>query len=195
MARKCSYTKRDLIVVCSRFKTSIEKDLKSGVIDKKKITKSYVYNEIAKRLKLSSSASFYKKGYIYHEQLEKWYIGFCKSIDEITPPSVTETKSTISSENNPINNHSDFDLYESNSEETNKLRSKIKEQDELIKYLNNVIKELRMENESLRLSRISKLHKLDADRKSDILDESLDSVEIKHLYTVIKKLYDSAFQK
>ena len=193
MARKCSYSKRDLVVICSKFKTSIEKDLKSGVIDKKKITKSYVYNEIAKRLNLSSSASFYKKEYMYYEQLEKWYIGFCKSIDEITTPSATETKSTTSSKNNPINNHSDFDLSKSDSEETNKLRSKIKEQDELIKYLNNVIKELRMENESLRLNRISKLHKLDADRKSDILDESLDSVEIKHLYTVIKKLYDSTF--
>lgn len=193
MARKCSYSKRDLVVICSKFKTSIEKDLKSGVIDKKKITKSYVYNEIAKRLNLSSSASFYKKEYMYYGQLEKWYIGFCKSIDEITTPSATETKSTTSSKNNPINNHSDFDLSKSDSEETNKLRSKIKEQDELIKYLNNVIKELRMENESLRLNRISKLHKLDADRKSDILDESLDSVEIKHLYSVIKKLYDSTF--
>lgn len=195
MARKCSYSKRDLVVICSKIKKSIEKDLKSGVIDKKKITKSYVYNEIAKRLKLSSSASFYKKGYIYYEQLENWYIGFCKSIDEITPSTTTEIKSTISLKNNSINNHSDSDLSESNSEETNKLRSKIKEQDELIKYLNNVIKELRMENESLRLNRISKLHKLDADRKSDILDESLDSIEIKHLYTVIKKLHDSAFQK
>ena len=194
MARQCSYSKRDLVVTCSKTKKSIEKNLEIGKIDKKKITKSYVYNELAKRLKLSDSASFYRKTYIYYEYLDSWYKGLCEYIEELEEINPLESSdSTLNSKNSSSSNYNNPTPSEYKSEEIDNLRLEIKEKDKLIKYLNNVIKELRMENESLRLNRINRIHKLDSNRKSDILDESLDSVEIKHLYDVIKKLYDSTF--
>lgn len=195
MARKCSYTKRDLVVACSRTKKSIEKDFRVGKIEKNKITKSYIYNELAKRLRLSSSAIFYKKTYMYYDYLDTWHKGLYQHIENITPISTDKSNFIVNSKNNYSSNRNNLDFSKDDSKKIDKLISEIKEKDELIKYLNSVIKELRMENESLRLSRISKIHKLDIDRNSDILDESLDSVEVKHLYSVIKRLHDSIFQE
>ena len=45
MARKCSYSKRDLQVACSKTKKKIESDILSKKLTKSAINKTYVYSE------------------------------------------------------------------------------------------------------------------------------------------------------
>lgn len=52
-----------------------------------------------------------------------------------------------------------------------------------------------MENESLRLQSIRRLHQLDIHNGAYILDESMTSEDIKALYNLINKLYDATFNK
>ena len=192
MARKCSYSKRDLQVACSKNKKKIESDILSKKLTKSAINKTYVYSEVGKRLKLRDTTTFHKKTYEHYEYLNKWYEGVAKHVEDI---SINNENETPVNEINITNIDTNTTLSDYDEGKIEELHVKLREKDLLIKHLNDVISELRMENESLRLQRIHRLHKLDTTKNSDILDESLNASDIKHLYKLITQLYNATFNE
>ena len=67
----------------------------------------------------------------------------------------------------------------------------IKELKSTIDTLNSIITNLRIENESLRMSRIHRVRRLD--ESPDILDESIDDVQLYKLYQAVSTLYKARF--
>lgn len=187
MARKCSYSKRDLQIACSKTKIKIQNDIELKKITKLMATKSYIYSEVGKRLKLKDTSAFYKKNYQYYEYLNTWFEGLSKDIKEYLDNNKDTTTNIVNIST------SDNNANITNNDESENLRLQLREKDLLIKHLNSVITELRMENESLRLQRIRRLHHLDTNKGSDILDESMSSEDVKSLYNLINKLYDATF--
>ncbi|WP_455543492.1 hypothetical protein [Intestinibacter sp.] len=177
MARKPSYTKRDLTVACSKIKTSIKKRIASSELELKSVTKNLVYADLAKRLKLSGTSAFWKPTYPHKEYLDNWYNELVKSIEQDMPANTVSQKVTLDTANA---NKIPQDII-----------NKINEQKEMIEHLNKIIVNLRIENESLRLSRLHRLKKIDS--SIEILNESIDDVELNNLYKVICDLYKSRF--
>lgn len=182
MARKYSYTKRDLTVACSKLKSYILKKIQSGDLEIKSITKSYVCNDLARRLKLSSGSSLWKSNYLYKDYLDEWYSGLLESIE----PYASATTSTYKKSRGTTDtiDTTPTQVTESNSETIMELKS-------TIDTLNSIITTLRIENESLRMSRIHRVRKLD--ESPDILDESIDDVQLYKLYQVVSSLYKARF--
>lgn len=186
MARRCSYKKRDLQVACSKVKAKVQSDISSLCLDTSVVNKTYLYNEVGKKLKLRSGSAFHKPGYEHYEYLNKWYEGVAQLIEKytISKPEATYTEDNI--DNNPIEEKqiADQDLMQA-----------LQQKNLLIEHLNRVIRELRMENETLRLRRIHRLHNLDANKTSDVLDENITSKEIEDLYELISNIYNATFNK
>ena len=191
MARKCSYSKRDLQIACSKTKIKIQNDIELKKITKLMATKSYIYSEVGKRLKLKDTSAFYKKNYQYYEYLNTWFEGLSKDIKEYLDNNKDTTTNIVNISTSDNNANADATI--TSNDEFENLRLQLREKDLLIKHLNSVITELRMENESLRLQRIRRLHHLDTNKGSDILDESMSSEDVKSLYNLINKLYDATF--
>lgn len=185
MARPCSYEKRDLQIACSKVKTKVQRDISSGSLDASIVNKTYLYNEIGKKLKLRSGSAFHKPGYKYYEYLNKWYDGVAQEIEEYYN-SKSYTSFPDCNIDNPV---------EEKQTLSPDLSLELHQKDLMIEHLNKVIKELRMENETLRLKRIHRLHNLDVNKGSDILDESIDSNEIKTLYELISNIYNATFSE
>lgn len=186
MARPCSYEKRDLQIACSKVKRKVLSDINSNCLDTSIVNKTYLYNEIGKKLKLRSGSAFHKPKYEYYEYLNKWYEGVAEEIEKYInskpqAPSINcDIDSSSINENPPIDPNLSQELQEKNL---------------MIEHLNRVIKELRMENETLRLKRIHRLHNLDANKSSDILNENINSDELKALYELISKIYNATFNE
>ncbi len=182
MARTCTYSKRDLQQACSKVKRKVQSNISSGKLDITIFNKTYLFNEVAKKLKLKSGSAFHKTGYEYYEYLNNWYKVVSDEIKEFENNKVVIKSKSDSICKVDVSNENNRDII-----------IQLKEKDDMIDYLNNVIKQLRMENESLRLKRIHRLHKLDVNKGSDILDETIDANEIKELYNLISKLYNATF--
>ena len=182
MARKPSYTKRDLTVACSKLKGFIIRKIESGDLEIKSITKNYIYNDLARRLELSSGSSLWKSNYIHKDYLDKWYSGLLESI-ESCKPATTSTPKQSGCTNNVIDTTA-------NQVTEDDLRT-IKELKSTIDTLNSIITNLRIENESLRMSRIHRVRRLD--ESPDILDESIDDVQLYKLYQAVSTLYKARF--
>ena len=179
MARTYSYTKRDLTVACSKLKTFIIKKIKSGDLEIKSITKSYVCNDLARRLKLSSGSSLWKSNYQYKDYLDEWYSGLIDTINSCKPDTTKQSECTTNTVDTPPTKTTGDDL------------NTIKELKDTINTLNSIILNLRIENESLRMARIHRIRRLDT--SSDILDESINDVELHKLYQAVSTLYKSRF--
>jgi len=185
MARPCSYTKRDLQIACSRVKRKVQDDIKLGSLDTSIVNKTYLYNEIGKKLKLRSGSAFHKPAYEHYEYLNNWYNGVAQEIEKYCN-SKSDTSSLDCNIDNPVQEEQIL---------SPDLSLELQRKNLMIEHLNKVIRELRMENETLRLKRISRLHNLDTDKGSDILDESIDSNEIKALYELISNIYNATFNE
>lgn len=185
MARPCSYTKRDLQIACSKVKRKVQSDINLGILNTSIVNKTYLYNEIGKKLKLRSGSAFHKPGYEHYEYLNKWYNGVAQEIEKFC----NSKSDTPSSDCNIDNNVEDKQILSPD------LSRELHEKNLLIEHLNKVIKALRMENETLRLKRIHRLHNLDANKGSDILDENIDANEIKTLYELISNIYNATFNE
>lgn len=182
MARKYSYKKRDLSVQCSKLKSSIIKKVKSGELEVKSITKTYVCNDLARRLKLSDGSSLFKANYQYKDYLDNWYFTLLESLE---PYRFTEsTKSTS-------NTDKTCSITDETPDDIVKL---LKEKDNIIKHLNSIITTLRIENESLRLRRMGRIRRFDStDDNNSILEESIDDIELTKLHNAINQLYNARF--
>lgn len=181
MARKPSYTKRDLTVACSKLKGFIIRKIESGDLEIKSITKNYIYNDLARRLELSSGSSLWKSNYIHKDYLDKWYSGLLESIEPFKPTTSSEKQCECTTDvvATPTGQATEEDL------------KTIKELKSTIDTLNSIITNLRIENESLRMSRIHRVRRLD--ESPDILDESIDDVQLYKLYQAVSTLYKARF--
>lgn len=186
MARRCSFEKRDLQVACSKVKRKVLSDIDSSCLDTSVVNKTYLYNEIGKKLKLRSGSAFHKPKYEYYEYLNNWYEGVAKEIEKYTnsKPEAPSIDCDIDS----------YAIMENPVVDPN-LIQELQQKNLMIEHLNRVIRELRMENETLRLKRIHRLHNLDANKTSDILNESINSDEIKELYELISNIYNATFNE
>jgi len=185
MARPCSYEKRDLQIACSKVKRKVLSDINSNCLDTSIVNKTYLYNEIGKKLKLRSGSAFHKPAYEHYEYLNNWYNGVAQEIEKYCN-SKSDTSSLDCNIDNPVQEEQIL---------SPDLSLELQRKNLMIEHLNKVIRELRMENETLRLKRISRLHNLDTDKGSDILDESIDSNEIKALYELISNIYNATFNE
>lgn len=178
---KCSYSKRDLTVACSNVKRDLVSKLKKGTI--KSITKTLAVNEIAKRLGLKSARTLWKPEYTYREYLDDWYSNLEEQI--ISLDLSPKEKSTISTNAiNPQPESSPRADAPSDSSSVSELNATINE-------LKSIIRTLRIENESLRMAKLHRLSRLD---NTEILNESIDDIELEKLYIDITSLYNSRNQ-
>lgn len=176
MARKTTYDKRQLSVACSKLKTQILKKIEQSQLSTEQVTKTFVFNELSKKLNLTSSSSFWKPSFKYKEYLEDWYSNLDESLKERASKSqpeveITTTTNKVCSGSNSSN-----------------LSKEVKEKNDIIDSLLAAINTLRIENESLRLARLSRLGYID---NAEILNEEIDDAELEKLYKIITKLYES----
>jgi len=185
---KCSYSKRNLTVACSNVKRDLVSKLKKGTI--KNITKTLAINEIAKRLGLKSSRTLWKPEYSYRKYLDDWYSNVEKQIVSLNLSP--KEKSTISRNASDSENESSSRVDTSSSSSSiSQLNTTINELNTTISELKGIIRTLRIENESLRIAKLHRLSRLD---NTEILDESIDDLELEKLYKVITSLYKSINQ-
>lgn len=163
------YTKKDLTKACSNTKSTLIKKLQKGTITS--ISKTAIYEDLAKRLNLKSARTLWDSNYKYREYLDSWYDNFCMDIEKISPKESPTTEPKILEINNNLDQN---------------IQIKIKQQNQKIEDLERIIKTLRLENESLRLSKIERFGYID---KLHLLSELIDEVGIKELYELINKLY------
>ncbi len=178
---KCSYEKRDLTVACSNVKRDLVSKLKKGTI--KSITKTLAVNEIAKRLGLKSARTLWKPEYTHRVYLDNWYNNLEEQI--ISLDLSPKEESTIST--NAINTKPES----SPRADAHSDSSSVSELNATINELKSIIRTLRIENESLRMAKLHRLSRLD---NTEILNESIDDIELEKLYIAITSLYNSRNQ-
>lgn len=182
---KSSYTKRDLTVACSNVKRDLFNKLKKGNI--KSVTKTLAINELAKRLGLKSARTLWKPEYQHRKYLDDW----CNSLEEqanaleLSPREESASFADTSSSKKEMTPRA---YAPSDSSSIPDLNKKIKEQNKTIDELKSIIRTLRIENESLRTAKLYRLSRLD---NAEVLDESIDELELENLYKVITSLYNS----
>ena len=176
MARKATYDKRALSVACSKLKTQIVKKVELNELNIEQVTKTFVFNELSKKLNLTSSSSFWKPTFQHKEYLENWYSKLDAQLKEMSSKNQTNVKidKTTDASYNNINNGN--------------LLKELKEKNTVIESLLDAITTLRIENESLRLAKLSRLGYVD---NVEILNENIDDIELEKLYKIITNLYNS----
>lgn len=126
MARTCSYSKRDLQLACSKTKRKIQNDIEMNKIIISMATKTYVYSEVGKRLKLKDTSTFHKKSYKYYEYLNTWFEGLTQYLEE-------NIKDGEDVNINISNNNDSLAPSDCDSDIVKDLRLKLCEKDSLIK--------------------------------------------------------------
>ncbi len=178
MGRKTTYDKRTLSVACSKLKTQLIKKVKQSELKEGQITKTFVFQQLAKKLNLTSSSSFWKPSFQYKEYLENWYYNLVVELKESVPQNDPNIKLNTSIET------------QCNNIDTQLLLKELKEKKSTIDSLLSIISTLRVENESLRLKKLPRLLSVD---KIDILSEEINDTELEQLYQVVSNLYQAKY--
>jgi hypothetical protein len=148
MANKKKYTKEELYIATNLVKRTIKNQIMKGT--RSTITKQDVFDMIYPKLNLASSRSLWKSTHI--DYLNKWYLELEKDVYDL------------------INKNKDIkQLVLARTLETGeKAKEIIVEKDIYISALEKRIKELVIDNETLRAAYNGKYTKIDLEKESNI---------------------------